>query len=85
MARIDFRAREAKMSAKIKSAKINTCLKKNVNVRDKHLRPKENKAFFPAHRVTKINVMRAAAKIYIFFWHALPYIAFIYVVQHFKT
>ena len=27
------------------------------------LRPKENKALYPAHRVTKINVMPAAAKI----------------------
>ena len=27
------------------------------------IRPKENKSLFPAHRVTKINVMRAAAKI----------------------
>ena len=27
------------------------------------LRPKKNKALFPAHRVTKINFMRAAAKI----------------------
>ena len=27
-------------------------------------RPKENKALFPAHRVTKINLMRAAAKIF---------------------
>ena len=30
------------------------------------IRPKENKALFLAHRVTKINLMRAAAKI--FFW-----------------
>ena len=29
-------------------------------------RPNENKALFPAHQVTKINLMRAAAKI--FFW-----------------
>ena len=28
------------------------------------IRPKENKALFPAHRVTKINLMRAAAKIF---------------------
>ena len=29
-------------------------------------RPKENKALFPAHRVTKMNVMRAAG--IFFFW-----------------
>ena len=28
------------------------------------IRPKENKALFLAHRVTKINLMRAAAKIF---------------------
>ena len=31
------------------------------------IRPKENIALFPAHRVTKINLMQAAAKI-LFFW-----------------
>ena len=30
------------------------------------IRPKENKALFPAHRVTKINLMREAAKIFFF-------------------
>ena len=29
------------------------------------IRPRENKALFPAHRVTKMNIMRAAAKIFL--------------------